>query len=62
MTQGKYITVWRKPAPDFLEWDFHVSFHDDELPHVVRNLEKQGVRQFSTYPLSERMAEFSKDL
>ena len=56
---GKFITLWRKPAPHFLDWDFHVSLHDGDEKRVFENLQKQGIRQISTYRLGEHLPELS---
>ena len=58
---GHYITTWRKPAPNVLDWDHHVSFNRADAETVVRNLKAQGIRQFHTYPLGEQIAELSQD-
>ena len=61
MTQ-QYMTVWRKVHPDnVLEWDQHFSDHIDDARQVVANLKKRGVKQFSTYPIGERVADLSSE-
>jgi len=55
---GKYITLWRK-VDEVLEWDFHTSLDIETARRVVKNLQGQGVKQYSTFPIGERVNELS---
>lgn len=59
MSKQRYITVWRKPEPNILDWDFYISEDRDEVSKVVANIIPQGVRQYTTYPIGDADAEFS---
>lgn len=59
MTNQRYVTMWRKTGDLVLDWDVHVSEDLDEVSKVVKNLENQGVHQFSTYPIGKQISEFS---
>ena len=48
--EQRFITLWRKRS-SALDWDFHVSESSDELDKLLANLQAQGIRQFSTYPI-----------
>jgi hypothetical protein len=61
LVEQRFITLWRKTGEQCLDWDFHVSDFADEVPCVILNLKAQGVRQFSTYCLGEKVAEHSDD-
>lgn len=56
----RYITVWRKPD-DVLNWDFHFSEDGNEVETVVANLIKRGVKQYSTHPISGRLAALTSE-
>lgn len=58
--EHRYITVWRKPAPDSFEWDFYVSQSREEASNVVANIIPRGVKQFTTYPIGEADVELSE--
>lgn len=57
----RYITTWRKPAPDQIDWDFHVSDSLEEVNKVVENILKQGVHQYHTWPIGEMVTELSSE-
>ena len=61
MKHQRYITIWRKPAPNILDWDHHISEDIEEVGRVVANLKQQGIRQYSTRPIGERVAEHSSE-
>ena len=42
----RYVTMWRKLAPDFLDWDFHVSADECERDQVIKNITERGVKQY----------------
>ena len=59
MTQ-RYIICWRKIPPEHvLDWDHYVAFSLDEARTTVANLGKQGVKQYYTAPLGDRIPELS---
>jgi hypothetical protein len=58
MTQ-RYITLFRKPAPNQLDWDFYISEDADEMRRVVANIADQGIHQYSTYSLGDRIVDRS---
>ena len=60
MTQ-QYITLWRKPAPDNLDWDFHVSLHLSDAETVVANIKARGVHQYRTYTIGDHIADLSSE-
>lgn len=58
----RYITTWRKRAPDSpLDWDHYVSEDEAEAERVVDNLKAQGVWQYNTFKLGERVERLSKE-
>lgn len=59
----RYIVAWRKtPAMgSFLEWDHYVAFSLDEAETTVGNLLNQGVKQYYTAPLGQRITELSSE-
>ena len=60
-TNQRYITVWRKPAPDVLDWDFHTTEVRSEIPALIANLKGRGVHQYHTYPIGDKIADFSSE-
>ena len=54
-----WITNWRKPPPDILEWDHYVSHSEREVKELLANLKRQGVKQFHTWPLGTIIDEWS---
>ncbi len=59
MTNQRYITMWRKTGENVLDWDFQVSENLDEVTRVVENIKKQGVLQYSTYPIGNKVFQHS---
>ena len=58
----RYITTWRKRPPEsVLDWDHYVSEDDAELEGVIKNLKAQGVKQWNTFRLGERVASQSSE-
>ena len=55
-----HIITWRKPAPDFLDWDHAAAFSLDEAKRVVENIKAQGVKQWHTFEVSRQIDELSK--
>ena len=60
MTQ-RYITTWRKPAPDILDWDHYVSHSLEGVDRLIVNIRKLGVNQFHTYPIGDIMPDYSSE-
>ena len=60
MVRQRYITTWRK-RDQVLEWDHYVSEDVTELASVVRNLTSQGVKQYNTFPIGDRVADMSSE-
>ncbi len=58
--EGRLITLWRKTGDQWLDWDYHISDHPDEVQRVVANIQKQGVLQLWTYHLGPIIPEHSK--
>lgn len=54
----RYITMWRK-TDDVLDWDFHVSESRADAEQVVRNITRQGVHQYSTRQLGDKVEDLS---
>ena len=55
---GRCITTWRrKDRP--LDSDYYVSENEDEARRVVHNLEQQGIREYRTFPLGDRLDHLS---
>ena len=59
MTNQRYITMWRKTGENVLDWDFQVSENLDEVTRVVENIKKQGVLQYSTYTIGNKVFQHS---
>ena len=57
----RYITTWRKPTPDFLEFEHFFSESLSEAEAVVANIKKQGVRQFGTYKLGDLVLDLTSE-
>lgn len=55
------VTLWRKADGNMLDWDFYVSESLEEAARVVANIREQGVLQYSTYPIGERVADMSSE-
>ena len=55
------ITVWRKLAPNNLDWDHYVSDSREDAEITIANLRAKGVRQFSTYPIGDRLPDLSSE-
>lgn len=55
----RYITTWRKPAPDMLDWDHHVSEDKAEAERVIENIKSRGVHQYHTFELGPQVKELS---
>jgi len=60
MSYDKFITIWRK-TENILEWDFFTSRDLAQAEQVVSNLLAQGVKQYSTYPIGERVTNLSSE-
>ena len=60
MTQCRYIVVWRKAPPDsILKWGHHPCLDIDEAKQVVKNITAQGVKQYRTYALGDKVDDLS---
>ena len=57
----RYVTTWRKPAPDQLDWDHHVSDSIEEVEKVIANIKQRGVHQYHTWPIGELVTEHSSE-
>ena len=57
----RYITTWRKPPPNVLDWSHHASEDEWEAAQVVANLKAQGVHQFHTFRLGEMLPKLSSE-
>ncbi len=56
----RLITLYRKPAPDMLDWDFHITEPHEDVSRVIDHLVQQGVWQYSTWEIgAEELPEFS---
>ena len=55
----RYITTWRKPAPNVLDWGHHTSEDIEEVERLVDNLLDRGVHQYRTYELGGSVARLS---
>lgn len=58
---SRYITTWRKPAPDTFDWDHCTCGSLDETERLVANLKKLGVHQYHTFTLGDQLPELSSD-
>lgn len=57
---SRYIALWRCTEPErVLDWEFYVSESMDDAERVVANLLKQGVHQYRTYKLGDRLENLS---
>lgn len=56
----RYIVCWRK-TDHILDWEHHVAFSLDDAQTTVRNIKAQGVRQYYTAPLGDRIPELSSE-
>ena len=56
--EQRYITAWRR-TDDILKWDHHVSENKRDLEEVIKNITKQGVHQYITFELGDKVLEFS---
>lgn len=60
--QCRYIVVWRKAPPDsILEWDQHFCLDLDEAKQVVKNITAQGVKQYRTYAIADKVDDLSSE-
>lgn len=59
----RYIITWRKTAAmgSVLDWDHYVAFSLEEAETAVANIKKQGVIQYYTAPLGDKIDELSCD-
>lgn len=57
----RYIVLWRKPAPDNLDWDFYVCEDTEGVERVIDQIKKQGVHQYRTYELGEKFPDLSSE-
>jgi hypothetical protein len=57
----RYVTTWRKPAPDQFDWNHHVSDSIEEVEKVIANIKQRGVHQYHTWPIGELVTEHSSE-
>lgn len=59
----RYIITWRKTPNmgNVLDWDFYVADGLDEAEKVVDNIKKQGVVQYYTSPIGNKLRQLSCD-
>lgn len=57
----RHIVLFRKPAPNVLDWDLHVVEHEENIERVIENIKNQGVHQYHTYELGAQLKEFSSE-
>lgn len=57
----RYVTTWRKPAPDQFDWDFYVSDSLEQATKVVANILEEGVHQYHTWPIGEMVTDLSSE-
>jgi hypothetical protein len=57
----KYIVLWRETGERMLDWSFHTTLDLDDSREAIRNLKKDGVRQYSTYKIAEKVDELSSE-
>lgn len=55
----RYVVTWRKPAPDQFDWDHDFCDSIQQVEKIVAILLKDGVHQYSTYPIGDRDPIFS---
>jgi hypothetical protein len=60
MERQRYITLFREPGRP-VDWDFYISEDLREVADVVRNLNASGVTKYSTYPIADRVEDYSTE-
>lgn len=59
MPEQRFITTWRKPAPDQFDWDYATSDSVEDLDRLLENIKSRGVHQYHTYPIGDMISEKS---